>query len=133
MGLSPSSRKRFFSMSLEFLDFDFSDDEQGHGSFDAMASATPAQLPALEREILRVLDWAQENFPDARGPLEDGGEWDAQLHGTQEIATPLHVHRLGGRLVLEPRGTGVPRVTLSLTLCGTPGFCEAFRDAFGVA
>ena len=118
-------------MPLEFLDFDFSDDNQGHGSFDAMACVTPAQLPALEQEILRVLDWAGQEFP-ARGPLEAGGEWDVQLHGTHEIATPLHVHAQDGRLVLEPRGAGIARVTLSLTLAGTREFCEAFRGAFGV-
>jgi hypothetical protein len=120
------------SMGLDFLDFDFSDDEQGHGSFDAMASATPAQLPALEREILRVLDWARDNFPGAQGALEAGGEWDVQLHGTHEVATPLQVRLQDGRLALEPGGAGLARVTLSLTLTGTPGFCEAFRAAFGL-
>jgi hypothetical protein len=128
----PSRRRQNVAMGLDFLDFDFSDDEQGHGSFDAMACATPAQLPALEREIMRVLDWAHGNFPGAQGALEAGGEWDLQLHGTHEVATPLHVRLQDGRLALEPDGAGLARVTLSLTITGTPGFCEAFREAFGL-
>ena len=42
--------------ALQYLDFDFSEDEHGLGSFDAMASVLPAQLPALQAEIARVLE-----------------------------------------------------------------------------
>lgn len=122
-------------MTLDYLDFDFSEDPDGHGSFDAMASAAPAQLAALQAEVLRVLDWAHRDFAGQRGPLDDGGDWDYELQGVQEIATPLEVRYdpAAVRLQLEPGATGAPRVTLSLTLSGTPQFCAAFRDAFGIA
>lgn len=119
-------------MTLDWLDFDYSEDEHGHGSFDAMASAAPAQLPALQAEIERVLAWAHGAFPDAQGPLDEGGEWDVDLQGVQETPTPLDVRDDGGRLVLRPRAAGAPRTTLTVTLTGTPAFCEAFRQAFGI-
>lgn len=116
---------------LSYLDFDFSEDAEGHGSFDAMAAAAPAQLPALEAEVLRVLDWAHGQFgPPA--PLEEGGEWDVELQGVREVATTLDVQHAPGRgLALRPAGTGEPRTTLSVTLTGTSAFCAAFRQAFG--
>ena len=122
-------------MTLDYLDFDFSEDADGHGSFDAMASAAPAQLAALQAEVLRVLEWAHHDFAGQRGPLDDGGDWDYELQGVQEIATPLEVRYdpAAVRLQLEPGATGAPRVTLSLTLSGTPQFCAAFRDAFAIA
>jgi len=122
-------------MTLDYLDFDFSTDAQGHGSFDAMAAVAAAQLPALRAEVVRVLDWAQRDFAGHRGPLDDGGDWDYELQGVQEVATTLDVRYDGPaqRLELQPGATGAPRVTLSLTLTGTPAFCEAFRQAFGLA
>lgn len=121
-------------MTLDYLDFDFSEDVQGHGSFDAMASATPAKLPALQAEVLRVLDWAQREFGGRRGPLDEGGDWDYELQGVQEVATPLDVawDPAAARLRLAPGAAGAPRVTLSLTLGGTPQFCAAFRAAFDI-
>lgn len=121
-------------MTLDYLDFDFSEDAEGRGSFDAMASAAPAQLPALQAEVLRVLEWAHNGFGGARGPLDEGGDWDYELQGVQELATPLEVHYQpqAGQLQLEPGGAGVLRVTLSLTITGTPQFCAAFRQVFGL-
>lgn len=121
-------------MTLNYLDFDFSEDAQGQGSFDAMASATPAQLPALQAEVLRVLDWAHRDFGGVRGPLDEGGDWDCELQGVQETATTLDLQydAQARRLLLQPGATGAPRVTLSLTLSGTPAFCAAFREKFGL-
>ena len=121
-------------MTLNYLDFDLSEDAQGHGSFDAMASAAPAQLPALQAEVLRVLDWAHRDFGGVRGPLDEGGDWDCELQGVQETATTLDLQydAQAGRLLLQPGATGAPRVTLSLTLSGTPAFCAAFREKFGL-
>lgn len=121
-------------MTLDFLDFEYSEDEQGHGSFDAMASAAPAQLPALQAEVLRVLAWAHRDFPGERGALDEGGDWDYEVQGVQEVATTLEVgYEPGaGRLQLVPGSTGEPRTTLSLTVGGTPQFCAAFRAAFGL-
>ena len=118
-------------MSLHFLEFDFSGDEEGHGSFDAMASVAPAQFPALQAEVLRVLGWAERTFGPA-APLEEGGDWDYELQGTRETSTPLRVQYGAGGLDLHDAGPAVPRITLSLTLGGTAGFCEALRAAFAL-
>lgn len=114
-------------MPLHYLDFDFSGDAHGQGTFDAMASAAPAQLGAVQLEIAAVLDWAHARF-GAPQPLDEGGEWDCELQGVREAATTLEVlHRPGAGLELQPGATGEIRVTLSVTLTGTPAFCEAFR------
>jgi hypothetical protein len=119
-------------MLLRYLDFDYSEDEHGHGSFDAMAAAGPVQLRALQAEVARVLDWAHAQF-GAPGALEEGAEWDCELQGVREVATTLDVrHRCGAGLELHPGVTGEPRVTLSVTLTGTPAFCAALREAFAL-
>jgi hypothetical protein len=119
-------------MTLDWLDFDYSEDAEGNGSFDAMAAASPAQLPALQDEIARVLDWARAHF-GAPMPPDEGGEWHYELQGVREVATPLRVEHSRGRLHIEPGTPGAPRVTLSLTVGGTPGFCAALRQEFGLA
>ena len=120
-------------MDLRYLDFDFSGDTHGHGSFEAMASAGPAQLPALDAEIRAVLDWAERRFGPAAA-LDEGGEWDYALHGVREVATPLAVRYAPGaaRLELSPAEADPPRVTLTLTLTGTEPFCSALREAFAI-
>ena len=117
---------------LSYLEFDASEDEEGHGSFDAMAAAAPSQLAALQAEIGRVLAWAHAQFgPPA--PLDEGGEWDVELQGVRERATTLLVrYRPPAGLDLKEAGEAAPRTTLSLTISGTPAFCEAFRQAFGL-
>lgn len=118
-------------MKLAWLDFEASEDAEGRGSFDAMASAAPSQLPALEAEIVRVLQWADAEFGEP-GPLDDGHEWDCELQGVREVPTTLDVRYSAGRLVIEPGETGAARVTLSLTVVGSPAFCAAFRQAFAI-
>lgn len=122
-------------MTLSYLDFDYSEDAQGSGSFDAMASALPAQLPALQAEVARVLDWAHRDFAGVRGPLDEGGDWDYELQGVQEASTTLQVrYDLEAGQIQTQRGNAESlRVTLSLTISGTPAFCQAFRDAFELA
>ena len=44
--------------ALDYLDFEYSEDEHGQGTFDAMASVLPAHVPALHAELTRVLAWA---------------------------------------------------------------------------
>ena len=120
-------------MDLHYLDFDFSGDAHGDGSFDAMASAAPAQWPALEAEVLRVLDWAEGSFGPAAA-LDEGGTWDFALAGVREVSTVLAVGHAPGatRLELEAGLPDPPRVTLTLTVSGTADFCAAFRQAFGI-
>ena len=66
-------------MTLHYLEFDYSEDADGHGSFDAMASVMPAQLAALQAEVISVLAWAHREFEGRRGPLDEGAEWDLSL------------------------------------------------------
>ena len=121
-------------MALDYLAFDFSADADGGGSFEAMASVAAEHWPALQSEVLRVLDWARRTF----GPptaLEDGGEWDCALHAVREIVTPLAVDYVPGapELHLRPGRDDPPRITLTLTLSGSEAFCEALREAFDTA
>lgn len=119
-------------MTLQYLEFDFSEDPQGHGSsFDAMASGTSAQRAAMEEEIVRVLEWAHRAFGPP-GAIDDGAQWDCELQGVQELPTTLAVRydAQARRLQLEPAGTGAVRVTLSVTVSGTAQFCQAFHDRF---
>ena len=118
-------------MSLRYLDFDLSSDDAGHGSFDAMASVAPGQFPAVQAEVVRVLDWAERAFGPAAA-LEEGGEWDYELQGTRETTTPLRVLYAARSLDLRDAGPSIPRLTLSFTVTGTPAFCDALRVAFAL-
>jgi len=122
------------AMQLHYLDFDFSDEDSGRGSFDAMASVVPSRLPALLAEISAVLGWAGRAFGPA-GALQDEGEWDYELQGIAEPDTPLEVAYDEGRgeVSLTPAAVVAVLTTLTLTLSGSPAFCEAFREEFGVA
>jgi hypothetical protein len=117
-------------LHLQYLDFDFSDEESGRGSFDAMASVLPDRLPALLGEIAAVLGWAAAAFGPA-GALQEESEWDFEVQGVIEPGTPLEVFYDGGRaeLSLAP-DPGQARTTLTLTLSGSPAFCEALRQRF---
>jgi hypothetical protein len=117
---------------LAFLDFDCSEDEDGNVSFDALASVAPAQLTALQAELARVLDWANDEFADDRGPLDDGGSWDHAISAVSEVSTPVALERIGNEWRMSPGVPGAPRFTISFTLTGTPAFGAAFRQAFGL-
>lgn len=119
--------------TLRYLDFDCSEDAEGLGTFDAMASTAPAQVAAVQAEIARVLDWAHATFPGARAPLDEGGEWDYDLQGQREWTAPetLDYDAASGRFSVQVGPAGTPRHTVSFTLSGTPAFCEAFRRRFG--
>ena len=67
-------------MPLQYLIFDASDDGEGNGSWDAMASVRAQQLPAVYAEVQRVLTWAEAHTPGPRGPLDEGGVWDMDQH-----------------------------------------------------
>jgi hypothetical protein len=60
-----------------FLLFDASDDGQGQGSWEAMASVRAERLPQLMAEVDAALRQAERDAPGPRGPLEEGGTWDA--------------------------------------------------------
>jgi hypothetical protein len=94
---------------LRYLDFDYSEDIEGHGTFDAMASTAPAKTREVLAEVAEVLAWANATFPDAQGALEDGAAWDFDLQQTSE--TPE----------LD---------TVTFSLSGTADFCAALREQF---
>lgn len=118
-------------MQLHYLDFDFSDEDSGRGSFDAMASVVPDRVAAVLAEIAAVLRWATATFGPA-GALDDAGDWDHDLQAVAEPDTPLDIgfDAAAGVVSLAPLPHGARRITLTLTLGGSPAFCAAFREAF---
>ena len=121
-------------MTFHYLDFDYSEDADGTGTFDAMASVAPAQLAALEAEVTRLLAWAHTHFPDACGPQEDGGEWQYDLAGVQEISIPLALdyESDAGRIQSVAGVALPPRTTITFSISGSAVFCAALRETFGV-
>ena len=121
-------------MDLNYLDFDYSEDADGVGTFDAMASVAPAQIAALHAEISAVLTWAHQHWPDACAPLEEGGAWHYDLQGVQEVSTPLVLtfDDTAGQLRAAPANPAPSRTTITLTISGNADFCGALRDAFAI-
>lgn len=119
-------------MSLQYLDFDYSEDEHGHGSFEAMASVSAARVADVHAEIAQVLAWAHEAFPGLRAPLEEGGEWDYLLQSQQEWSAPeaLQYDEATQRLSSRPGPAGEPRHVVTLAISGSAQFCTALRGAF---
>lgn len=66
-------------MPLNYLIFDASDDGEGTGSWEAMASVRAANLPAALAEVQAVLAAAERRAPGPRGPLDEDGVWDADV------------------------------------------------------
>ena len=121
-------------MSLDYLHFDYAEGSDGAGTLEAMASVWPEQVPALHAEVVRVLAWAHAEFAGRRGPLEEGFDWDYDLHGMQELAVPesLLYDEAAARLTAQAGPTGKARHTLTLSLSGSAEFCEAFQQQFGL-
>ena len=120
-------------MTLHFLDFDYSEDEEGTATWDAVASVPTARLPELLAEITALLDWAHTEFGALRGPVETVGLWDYDLQcerdGLPLLAMGFDVHERQ----IHPRPQSQPQawVTLTLSLSGGPAFAAAFVDRFG--
>lgn len=119
-------------MSLNYLEFDYSEDTEGVGVFDAMASVGTGHVPALQAEVAKVLGWAYDVFPQGRGPLDEGFDWDYDLQARVESSTPESwVFEPTSGLVLASRGQpGEPLCTVTLSLSGTEAFCQALRERF---
>lgn len=119
-------------MELHYLVFDFSDEASGRGSFDAMASVLAPRHAPLLAEVAAVLGWARRAFGPA-GALQDDGEWDCALQALADAGPPLQVDvQPGGAVTLRPDPPAGQRIELTLTLTGSPAFCEAFAAAFGL-
>jgi len=96
---------------LSYLIFDHSEDTEGIGTFDAMASVAPSQVALVMDEVAQVLEWAHAAFPQAHGPLDEGFAWDHDLQSQPERSAP-------------------DLITLTLSISGDAGFCQAFRQRF---
>ncbi|MEY3872044.1 MAG: hypothetical protein RLZZ296_1039 [Pseudomonadota bacterium] len=119
-------------MSLNYLEFDYSEDADGIGTFDALAATPTAHNAAVLAEVVTVLVWAQHAFEAQRAPLDEGGEWDYDLQGWREFSAVdfLHFDDHSGEVSVQPQAAGAARHTVSLSVTGTPGFCAAFRERF---
>ncbi len=100
---------------LHHLTVDLSEDTDGVGTVELMASTDPSQADVVDAEVQSVLNWARRCFADSHGPLEDGHDWDHDLQVTTE-ATAGRAWR-----------------TVTLTLSGSPAFISAFAEHFGNA
>lgn len=66
-------------MNLQYLIFDASDDGEGTGTWEAMASVRAADLPAVLAEAQAVLAAAERRAHGPRGQLDEDGVWDADV------------------------------------------------------
>jgi hypothetical protein len=115
-------------MDLHYLVFDFSDEDSGSGSFDAMAAANPDRLPALLAEVGAVLRWAHRAFGRA-GAVQEEGEWDYDLQAVAEPGQPLRIAFDAAEGQVRLASTAA-LTTVTITLTGSAAFCDALRDRF---
>lgn len=119
-------------MALDYLDFEYSEDEDGNGTWDAMASVADSRWSALLEEVRQVLHWANHSFRGHRAPLDEGGDWDFDLSAQDDDnGRALRVRWNGQSASME---ADTPQAgsytTLTLTLTGNAAFGEALRHAF---
>lgn len=119
-------------MPLDYLDFDYSEDDEGTGCWDAMASVPSARVPALAGEIEQVLRWAHGRFAGRRGPVEEGGDWDFELQAQDDDGAPLPWRFDTKAAGLQAAAAALGRTTVNLSLSGSAAFGEALREAFGL-
>ncbi len=119
-------------MRLNYLEFDYTEDADGVGTFDALAATAPTHHVAVLAEVASVLAWAQQAFEGQHAPLDDGGEWDYDLQGWREFSAldTLTFDHHSSEISVQAQAAGVARHTVSLSITGTEGFCAAFRQRF---
>jgi hypothetical protein len=120
-------------MQLDYLDFDFSDEDSGRGGFDAMATVRAPRVPAVLREMAAVLAWASRLFgPPSAGADDDVCEWDFELHALDEDGAPIDIRwdAAHGEVSIAPPLAEDALTTLTFTLSGSPALCDAFRREF---
>ena len=121
-------------MALDYLDFEYSEDEDGNGTWDAMASVADKRWHALLAEVHQVLLWAHQDFHGRRAPLEEGGDWDYDLSAQDDDhghAIALRWNTQSGQLDAAVPQPG-SHTTLTLTLTGNAAFGDALRQKFGL-
>ena len=123
-------------MDLQLLDFDCTEDTEGVVCLDALAQPQSHHNHALLQEVAQVLAWAHGFDAPGPGPLEDGAHWDfdlqATLHpeGPKPQAARLIFDPQTGQIALPAANLAHP-LALSLSLSGTPGLAQAFRERWG--
>ena len=124
-------------MDLQLLDLDCSEDTEGVVCWDALAQPHPRHNNALLHEVAQVLAWAHGFDAQGPGPLEDGANWDcdlqATLHPAGQAAQDACLVFDADKGVITPQATDLAHLlthpmALSLSLSGTPGFAQAFRE-----
>lgn len=117
-------------MALDYLDFEYSEDEDGNGTWDAMASVAESRWAALLDEVRQVLHWASHDFRGHRAPLDEGGDWDFDLSAQDDDhGSALRIRWDGAARAIDaqtPQTGGY--TTLTLTLTGNAAFGDALRE-----
>ena len=121
-------------MELQYLDFEYSEDEEGNGTWDAMASVRSDRWHALLDEVRHVLNWASKEFRGNQAPLDEGGDWDYDLSAQDDD------NQRTVRIQWSPRTQSIDAqapqagsyTTLTLTLIGNTAFGDALRQAFRI-
>lgn len=127
-------------MDLQLLDFDCSEDNEGVVCWDALAQPQPRHNSALLHEVAQVLAWAYSFDAQGPGPLEDGANWDFDLHATRhpssQAAQDLRLVFDAQKGLIDIDAAELSQLltdpmALSLSLSGTPSFAQAFRERWG--
>ena len=117
--------------ALDYLIFDYSEDEEGGATWDAMATVTTDRWPALQAEVLQVLHWADQQFPRQRGALDEGATWDFDISLSDSAGRDFRPVVQGQPLALQHAALpAVDTLTLTLTLTGRTVFADALLQAF---
>jgi hypothetical protein len=123
------------TMDLQYLEFDCSEDTEGIVCWDALAQPAASHTVALLREVTQLLAWASRFSPQGPGPLDEGSDWDFDLHvhlhkPHSQHSTPTQAlwHGEQQTLDIHPAPGPEERVELSLSLSGTSAFAQAFRE-----
>ena len=98
----------FFTMPLQFLEFDLSEDTDGLRTWDALASPDPSHNLALLSEIQHLQQYLTEQLGLA-GPVDEGHRWDMDLQLRDDAGRDLPLD-----LTTPPSA----RITLALSLSG---------------
>ena len=121
-------------MALDYLDFEYSEDEDGNGTWDAMASVNDSRWPALLDEVRQVLQWACHSFGGRRAPLDEGGDWDYDLSVQDDDngrALRIRWNSKANTIEAEMPQAG-SYTTLTLTLTGNMAFGDAMRQMWNL-
>ena len=120
-------------IALDYLVFDYSEDDEGTATWDAMATVRGDRLPALQSEVLQVLSWAEKQFPHQRGAIDEGAAWDYDLTARTEAQGDISIAADLKEPALRCAPVGSDQLlTLTLTLTGRSAFADAFVRAFEV-